>query len=91
MNINIDKKQLEELAIIVAELVMNKISDVDLNRNENDKEYMNKKEAAEYIGISLNTLEKYIHNGLKVIVMGDNVSTRLKKDTIDKFMIQNER
>lgn len=47
------------------------------------KRYLNKKEAARYCGISYNTLQKLIHNGLKVVMIDSLV--RIDRYDIDDF------
>lgn len=58
------------------------------NNASTHKPYMNKKEAALYIGISFNTLQKFIEYGLPVIDV-ENVKLISKKD-IDLFLEQNK-
>lgn len=53
------------------------------------KPYMNKKEAAQYIGISYNTLCKFIECGLPVIEI-DGVKLISKKQ-IDEFLEKNKQ
>ncbi|WP_338450547.1 helix-turn-helix domain-containing protein [Niallia oryzisoli] len=53
------------------------------------KPYMNKKEASNYIGVSFNTLQKFIESGLPVIEV-ENVKLLSKKD-IDEFLESNKR
>lgn len=47
------------------------------------KRYLNKKEAAEYCGVSYNTLQKFIHSGLKVVMIDSLV--RIDRYDIDDF------
>ena len=47
------------------------------------KRYLNKKEAAEYCGVSYNTLQKFIHSGLKVVMIDSLV--RIDRHDIDDF------
>lgn len=54
-----------------------------------NKPYMNKKEAAQYINVSFNTLQKFIDNGLPVIEV-DGVKLLSKKD-IDEFLEKNKQ
>ncbi|MCQ6276412.1 helix-turn-helix domain-containing protein [Bacillus sp. V3B] len=53
------------------------------------KPYMNKKEAAQYIGVSFNTLQKFIENGLPMIEV-ENVKLLSKKD-IDEYLESNKK
>lgn len=48
------------------------------------KQYMNKKEAAQYIGVSFNTFQKLEKNGLPIIQI-DGIML-VKKDDIDIFL-----
>lgn len=51
--------------------------------NKKQKMYMNKKEACEYIGISFNTLKKFIDEGLRVVeVAGIEM---IRKVDVDEF------
>lgn len=47
------------------------------------KRYLNKKEAAVYCGVSYNTLQKFIHNGLKIVMVDSLV--RIDRYDIDDF------
>lgn len=53
------------------------------------KEYMNKKEAAEYIGISFNTLRKLEREGLQVINAGGVLL--IKRTDIDDFLEERKK
>ncbi|WP_157821136.1 helix-turn-helix domain-containing protein [Macrococcoides caseolyticum] len=50
---------------------------------------MNKKQAAEYLGVSFNTLKKFVENGLPIIEVSGIQMIR-KKD-IDNFMESNKK
>lgn len=69
------QKVFKELALKVVE---------DVESGYNIKPYMNKKEAAEYIGVSFNTLKKFEREGLPVIEV-DGVML-IKKSDIDEFL-----
>ena len=91
MNIQIDDKGLEKIAKFIADEVLNNINNSDLNDNDTYNEYMNKKEASKYVGVGMNTFDKFVKSGLKAIVIGDGTATRFSKTTIDNFMKQNEK
>lgn len=55
-----------------------------VSMKESQPAYLKKKDAARYIGCSLNTLDKYIKNGLTVFRSGNSV--RISKQDIDDFM-----
>lgn len=88
MKIEISEESLEKFTSLVAIKVAKKL---DRNESKEIPEYFSKVEAAKYLNVSPNTLEKYIRNGLKVIVMDDTTSVRLKKETIDEFMTRHEK
>lgn len=51
--------------------------------------YMSKKEAAQYLNCSFQTLQKFERRGLKVILIGG--LARIDKEDCDLFMEQNKR
>ncbi|UTH14063.1 helix-turn-helix domain-containing protein [Macrococcus equipercicus] len=56
----------------------------DIYRGNNIQPYLNKKQASEYIGISFNTLKKFIDDGLPIIdVAGVQM---IRKIDIDQFL-----
>ncbi|MFJ7890746.1 helix-turn-helix domain-containing protein [Lysinibacillus xylanilyticus] len=81
---------LDELINKVATQVEQKIEMVIEKRlgtsvlSYNQKLYMNKKEASQYIGVSFNTLQKFIDKGMPVIEV-DGVKLISKRD-IDEFL-----
>lgn len=74
----------EKTMLEIAERVMLKVQSEGVQ-----KPYMNKKEAAQYIGVSFNTLQKFIDNGMPVIKV-DSVMLLSKKD-IDEFLEKNKQ
>lgn len=69
----------EQTLLSMVKEVMNKANSMDRY-----KPYMNKKEAALYIGVSFNTLQKFIDKGMPVIEV-DGVKLISKRD-IDEFL-----
>ncbi|PKE20633.1 hypothetical protein CW688_11440 [Macrococcoides caseolyticum] len=60
-----------------------------IEEEKNIQVYMNKKQAAEYLGVSFNTLKKFVENGLPIIEVSGIQMIR-KKD-IDNFMESNKK
>lgn len=75
-------KAVEEVFVKVAEKVKN-----DVIQGNHVKQYFNKKEAAEYLGVSFNTLKKFEKEGLPIVeVAGMQLIRRVD---IDKFLEEN--
>lgn len=75
-------KAVEEVFVKVAEKVKN-----DVIQGNHVKQYLNKKEAAEYLGVSFNTLKKFEKEGLPIVeVAGMQLIRRVD---IDKFLEEN--
>lgn len=75
-------KAVEEVFVKVAEKVKN-----DVIQGNHVKQYLNKKEAAEYLGVSFNTLKKFEREGLPIVeVAGMQLIRRVD---IDKFLEEN--
>lgn len=72
-NINILEKHIEQL-----------VSNYINNHHSISKEWMNIKEACEYIGISFNTFAKYRKMGLKISEV--NGTKRVSRTEIDAFL-----
>lgn len=61
---------------------------IQVAKRESMPRYMNKRQAAEYLQCAVNTLNKYIAQGLRVITV-DNMQ-RIDKADADKFMEQHK-
>lgn len=67
---------------VVNQAIVEATNDSGFN-SKKQKMYMNKKEACEYIGVSFNTLKKFIEEGLRVVeVAGIEM---IRKVDIDDF------
>ncbi|MFP4921188.1 helix-turn-helix domain-containing protein [Staphylococcus coagulans] len=78
---------LSKETITAIEKVLNEVitkSASELNTAQNVKMYMNKKEVAEYIGVSFNTLKKFIKAGLKTVEI-EGIEM-IRKVDIDEFI-----
>lgn len=51
--------------------------------------YMTKKQAAEYVGCSFNTFQKFIRQGLKIISVDGVI--RIDKQDVDSFLEKNKK
>lgn len=71
---------------LVEDIVLNRMETIE---NRKVKNYMNKKEASEYLGVSYQTLKKFIEKGLPIVeVSGVNMIRRVD---IDEFMNANKK
>lgn len=80
--VKLDESFITDFQKILIDLANKTIKEVQLGLYV--KPYMNKKEAAEYIGISYNTLKKFEGEGLPVVVV-DKIQL-IQKNDIDKFL-----
>ena len=81
LNVSDDlQHQIENLLRQAAIKVIEEVSSKELHK----KDYFNKKEAAEYLGVSYKSLQKLILMGLPTVQV-DNM-TLIAKDSINKFM-----
>ncbi|MFC6293582.1 hypothetical protein BHU61_10635 [Macrococcus epidermidis] len=72
-------KLLEDIFKSIAENIIQQIED-----EKNIQVYMNKKQASSYLGVSFNTLKKFIEEGLPVIdVSGIQM---IRRQDIDNFL-----
>lgn len=75
------EEQIEELFYRIAKEVISEVSKQEIN----SKDFLTFKEAAEYVGVSFNTLKTFITKyGLKTITIGGKKF--IHKPTIVKFM-----
>ncbi|HHW6763000.1 TPA: helix-turn-helix domain-containing protein [Staphylococcus aureus] len=86
--LTLGKETVETLQKVIGGLMIDATKNLDANGNP-FKNYMNKKEAAEYIGISYQTLKKFIGEGLPIVeVSGVQM---IRKIDIDEFMESNRK
>lgn len=76
------RNKLEKIFVDILEDVVDDVID-----GSRSKQYFNKKEAAHYIGVSFNTLQKFIANGLPVVMI-DGMQI-IRKVDIDNFLEAN--
>lgn len=80
MNENEIKKYLEDFKSELIELIQKQLS-------QPEKKLLTIREAAEYLGVSYNTFQKFRHNGLKFFEV-DGVK-RVYKANLDQFIKTN--
>ncbi|MBF4501194.1 helix-turn-helix domain-containing protein [Savagea sp. SN6] len=83
--ITFSNDSLQELENLFRELAEKAVN--DLRTKETVKQYFNKKEAAEYIGVSFNTLKRFLIAGLPVVDI-DGMQY-IRKVDIDNFFEKN--
>ncbi|HFI0580391.1 TPA: helix-turn-helix domain-containing protein, partial [Streptococcus suis] len=77
-------EQVQQIQLLIAELIKKEIQINIENRGLNSP-YLNKKQACEYLGISNNTLDSWIKQGLPSIKIGKTV--RFNKQAIDAWLL----
>lgn len=97
MELKIDKLTMDDSAFkIIDDRVYQQVKEAHgillsiLEKRYQFPKYMNKTQAAKYLGCSYNTMmDKYIPAGLKVIIV-DGV-TRISQEECDRFMSQHQK
>ena len=84
MQVILPDDQVQQIQLLIAELIKKEIQINIENRGLNSP-YLNKKQACEYLGISNNTLDSWIKQGLPSIKIGKTV--RFNKQAIDAWLL----
>ncbi|MGQ7355156.1 helix-turn-helix domain-containing protein [Streptococcus suis] len=84
MQVILPIEQVQQIQLLIAELIKKEIQINIENRGLNSP-YLNKKQACEYLGISNNTLDSWIKQGLPSIKIGKTV--RFNKQAIDTWLL----
>ncbi|MCK4025614.1 helix-turn-helix domain-containing protein [Streptococcus iners] len=84
MQVILPNEQVQQIQLLIAELIKKEIQINIENRGLNSP-YLNKKQACEYLGISNNTLDSWIKQGLPSIKIGKTV--RFNKQAIDSWLL----
>lgn len=84
MQVILPNEQIQQIQLLIAELIKKEIQINIENRGLNSP-YLNKKQACEYLGISNNTLDSWIKQGLPSIKIGKTV--RFNKQSIDAWLL----
>lgn len=83
----LDQTQKEELGKDIYMTVTNAINKAR-QEEQHAKPYLNKKEMAQWLGVSVDTVNKFIHNGLPVANIGG--MKLIGKETTIKFLKEHE-
>jgi excisionase family DNA binding protein len=83
---NITKKELQELITLCVQNVIVALADVQ--KTEVKEEFISKKEAAEYLNVSLPTLSKYVQAGWVKAYSLSGSRIKFKKNELDGSFIQ---
>ncbi|CYU75966.1 helix-turn-helix domain-containing protein [Streptococcus suis] len=84
MQVILPNEQVQQIQLLIAELIKKEIQINIENRGLNSP-YLNKKQACKYLGISNNTLDSWIKQGLPSIKIGKTV--RFNKQAIDAWLL----
>lgn len=85
--LTISEETIKAIESALNEIVINSANNILETQNSN--QYMNKKQAAQYIGVSYNTLKKFIDCGLEVVKIND--FEMIRRVDIDQFMEANKK
>lgn len=65
------------------------ISELEKLSHPVEKQYLNKKQACQYLNVSNNTLDKWIEQGLPAIRIGTSI--RFNKEHVDEWIMSLEK
>lgn len=83
MQVILPKEQIHQIQLLIADLIKREIENQLNNRNIKSP-FLNKQQACNYLGISNNTLDSWIKNGLPVIRIGKIV--RFDKIELNRWL-----
>lgn len=83
MEITLQEKQIQRIQLLLSNLIQKEIQK-QLNSKGINSPFMNKKQTCIFLGISNNTLDSWIRQGLPSIKIGKTV--RFNQDEIIKWM-----
>lgn len=83
MQVILPKEQIHQIQLLITDLIKREIENRLNNRNI-ETPFLNKQQACNYLGISNNTLDSWIKNGLPVIRIGKIV--RFNKIEINRWL-----
>ena len=87
MQVILPDKQIHQIQLLLAELIKKEIEN-RLNNSNLESPFLNKQQACHYLGISNNTLDSWIKNGLPYIRVGKTI--RFDKAEINRWL-QNQQ
>lgn len=83
MQVILPEEQVHQIQLLIADLIKQEVEN-RLDNSNLSSPYLNKQQACKYLGISNNTLDSWIKQGLPVIRVGKTV--RFDKDEIDRWL-----
>lgn len=84
MQVILSDEQIHQIQILIADLISHEIENRLNNNNNIESPFLNKQQACDYLGISNNTLDSWIKQGLPVIRVGKTV--RFDKAEINRWL-----
>lgn len=87
-HIELSKQQTQSLQNYVNLILLTELKHIHQRQNTTAR-YLNKKQTCSYIGISNNTLDKWIEKGLPVILVGK--MPRFDRFEVEKFMLKHQK
>ena len=72
MQVILPDEQIHQIQLLISNLITQEIEH-RLNNSNIDSPFLNKQQACQYLGISNNTLDSWIRNGLPAIRVGKTV------------------
>lgn len=83
MQVILPDEQIHQIQLMISDLIKNEIES-RLNNSNISSPFLNKQEACNYLGISNNTLDRWIQKGIPVIRIGKTV--RFDKSEINRWL-----
>ena len=83
MQVILPDEQINQIQHLISELIKKEI-EIRLNNNNLNSPFLNKQQACQYLGISNNTLDSWIKQGLPTIKIGKTI--RFNKDAINSWL-----
>ncbi|HEK9074758.1 TPA: helix-turn-helix domain-containing protein [Streptococcus suis] len=84
MQVILPNEQIQQIQLLLSNLIKREIEE-QLSRNGIESPYLNKQQACNYLGISNNTLDSWIQQGLPYIKIGKSI--RFNKQSIDTWLL----
>ncbi|HEL2550145.1 helix-turn-helix domain-containing protein [Streptococcus suis] len=84
MQIILPDEQIHQIQLLLSTLIKNEI-EKQLFKSGIDSPYFNKQQTCDYLGISNNTLDRWIQKGLPFIKIGKSI--RFNKQAIDAWLL----
>ena len=83
MQVILPEEQIQQIQLLLSNLIQKEIEQ-QLKQSGLNSLYLNKQQTCDYLGISNNTLDKWIQKGLPAIKIGKTI--RFHKETIDHWL-----